>query len=93
MSGSSPFISTLQPSFHWDELVSSHNSRFPFGDNLFVFFSALCNLGSAYKERHDLLKATELWRECLSIFEKILSATHPRLISGIAHFMQHGVMD
>ena len=48
-------------------------------------FSALLNLGSAYKERNDLLKATELWRECLSIFEKSLSATHPHLIIGIDH--------
>ena len=50
-------------------------------------FSALFNLGSAYKERNDLLKATELMRECLSIFEKSLSATHPQLINGIAHNM------
>jgi hypothetical protein len=29
---------------------------------------ALFNLGGTYKERNDIKKATDMWRECLSLF-------------------------
>ena len=47
----------------------------------------------AYQERNDVVKATELLKECLLIREKNFSATHPHLLAGTAHFIQHGVID
>ena len=40
---------------------------------------------------NNTVKATELLRECLSIREKSLSATHPDLIAGMAYFIEHDV--
>ena len=40
---------------------------------------------------NNTVKATELFRECLAIFEKSLSARHPRLIDGMAYFIEHDV--
>ena len=54
-------------------------------------FSALWNLGKAYEMANNIVKATELLRECLAIREKSLSATHPDLIDGMAYFVQHDV--
>ena len=40
---------------------------------------------------NNTVKATELLRESLAIFEKSLSATHPYLIDGMAYFIEHDV--
>ena len=40
----------------------------------------------------SVIKATELLRECLSIRENSLSSTHPHLIIGMVHSIQHSVL-
>ena len=40
-----------------------------------------------------MLKATELFKKCLSVREKSLSATYPHLTDGMAHFIQHDAVD
>ena len=52
----------------------------------------LWNLGTTYEEANDVIKATELLRECLSIRENSLSSTHPGLISGMVHSIQHSIV-
>lgn len=48
----------------------------------------LWHLGELYKARDDLEKATEMWRDCLSVFEKCLPSAHPhlfRVLRALAH--------
>lgn len=54
--------------------------------------TVLWNLGNAYEQGGEIVNATKLFVECLSVREKSLPATHSHIIAGMSCLMQYGVV-